>query len=306
MSEPLRAMMIGAHPDDVDICTCGITKRLVSKGCIVRFVSMTTGNAGHQTMRGEELIKTRAAEAQKSAAYLGATYEILPFDDGRLTPSLEARETLMRTIRNFKPDVIFTNRACDYHPDHRATGQLVQDCSYLMGVPAICRIPPCAQNADHSLLGQTASPTPKTVPLRFRPPADDDRETLFHVECCHASQFLDWLPWADDHVDLAGKTHEERVEYLRSTFTGTAATWTRTCSRASPASTAQNLQKTFALPKAGRVSEYGSACFRGAQRAAHRLRLSRIFPRSPRKQDQRIENENFKPESSCRETAEPL
>ena len=36
--------------------------------------------------------------------------------------------------------------------------------------------------------------------------------------CCHASQFLDWLPWADDHVDLAGKTHEERVEYLRSTF----------------------------------------------------------------------------------------
>ena len=90
MSEPLRAMMIGAHPDDVDICTCGITKRLVSKGCIVRFVSMTTGNAGHQTMRGEELIKTRAAEAQKSAAYLGATYEILPFDDGRLTPSLEA------------------------------------------------------------------------------------------------------------------------------------------------------------------------------------------------------------------------
>ena len=138
MSEPLRAMMIGAHPDDVDICTCGITKRLVSKGCIVRFVSMTTGNAGHQTMRGEELIKTRVAEAQKSAAYLGATYEILPFDDGRLTPSLEARETLMRTIRNFKPDVIFTNRACDYHPDHRATGQLVQDCSYLMGVPAIC------------------------------------------------------------------------------------------------------------------------------------------------------------------------
>ena len=67
MSEPLRAMMIGAHPDDVDICTYGITKRLVSKGCIVRFVSMTTGNAGHQTMRGEELIKTRARQKRKKA-----------------------------------------------------------------------------------------------------------------------------------------------------------------------------------------------------------------------------------------------
>ena len=218
MSEPLRAMMIGAHPDDVDICTCGITKRLVSKGCIVRFVSMTTGNAGHQTMRGEELIKTRAAEAQKSAAYLGATYEILPFDDGRLTPSLEARETLMRTIRNFKPDVIFTNRACDYHPDHRATGQLVQDCSYLMGVPAICPDTPVLRKTPTILYWADGFTDPKPFRSDFARPADDDRETLFHVECCHASQFLDWLPWADDHVDLAGKTHEERVEYLRSTF----------------------------------------------------------------------------------------
>lgn len=193
MSEPLRAMMIGAHPDDVDICTCGITKRLVSKGCIVRFVSMTTGNAGHQTMRGEELIKTRAAEAQKSAAYLGATYEILPFDDGRLTPSLEARETLMRTIRNFKPDVIFTNRACDYHPDHRATGQLVQDCSYLMGVPAICPDTPVLRKTPTILYWADGFTDPKPFRSDFARPADD-------------------------HVDLAGKTHEERVEYLRSTF----------------------------------------------------------------------------------------
>ena len=158
MSEPLRAMMIGAHPDDVDICTCGITKRLVSKGCIVRFVSMTTGNAGHQTMRGEELIKTRAAEAQKSAAYLGATYEILPFDDGRLTPSLEARETLMRTIRNFRPP-----RPPRYGPAR--AGLLIPHgrARHLPGYPRT------AQNADHSLLGRRLH-RPQTVPLRFRPP----------------------------------------------------------------------------------------------------------------------------------------
>ena len=124
-ASPLRAMMIGAHPDDCDISTYSITTRLVRAGCTVRFVSMTTGNAGHQTLRGKELAAVRAREAQASAALLGVTYEILPFDDGRLTPSLEARETLMRTIRRFQPDVIFTNRPCDYHPDHRATGQLV-------------------------------------------------------------------------------------------------------------------------------------------------------------------------------------
>ena len=137
-ASPLRAMMIGAHPDDCDISTYSITARLVRAGCTVRFVSMTTGYAGHQTLRGKELAAVRARAAPASAALLGVTYEILPFDDGRLTPSLEARETLMRTIRRFQPDVIFTNRPCDYHPDHRATGQLVQDCAYLLGVPAIC------------------------------------------------------------------------------------------------------------------------------------------------------------------------
>ncbi len=203
-------------------------------------------------MRGEELIKTRAAEAQKSAAYLGATYEILPFDDGRLTPSLEARKTLMRTIRNFKPDVIFTNRACDYHPDHRATGQLVQDCSYLMGVPPLPGYPRAAQNADAFFTGQTASPTPnRSAPIS---PARQmtTAKRCFTLSAATPPSSLDWLPWADDHVDLAGKTHEERVSTCAVRSTGTAATWTRTCSRVSPASTAQNLQKTFALLKAGR------------------------------------------------------
>ena len=218
LNRPLRAMMIGAHPDDCDISTYSITTRLDKAGCTVRFVSMTTGNAGHQTMRGEELVNTRAKEAQASAAYLGITYEILPFDDGRLTPSIEARETLMRTIRRFAPDVIFTNRACDYHPDHRATGQLVQDCSYLLGVPAICPDTPVMRTTPVILYWHDPFTDPKPFRPDFARPADNDREVLFNVECCHASQFLDWLPWADDKVDLAGKTHEERVAFLRGQF----------------------------------------------------------------------------------------
>ena len=215
---PLRAMMIGAHPDDCDISTYSITTRLVRAGCTVRFVSMTTGNAGHQTLRGKELAAVRAREAQASAALLGVTYEILPFDDGRLTPSLEARETLMRTIRRFQPDVIFTNRPCDYHPDHRATGQLVQDCAYLLGVPAICPDTPPLRYTPVILYWHDPFTDPKPFRPDFARPADGDRETLFQVECRHASQFLDWLPWADDRVDLAGKTEAERKAYLRRQF----------------------------------------------------------------------------------------
>ena len=70
LNRPLRAMMIGAHPDDCDISTYSITTRLVKAGCTVRFVSMTTGNAGHQTMRGEELVNTRAKQAPHTSASL--------------------------------------------------------------------------------------------------------------------------------------------------------------------------------------------------------------------------------------------
>ena len=46
-----------------------------------------------------------------------------------------------------KPDVIITHRSCDYHPDHRACGQLVCDCSYMVGVPLFCPDVPALRKA---------------------------------------------------------------------------------------------------------------------------------------------------------------
>ena len=41
----------------------------------------------------------------------------------------------MRFIREYGPDLIITHRPNDYHRDHRYTGQLVMDCSYMLIVP---------------------------------------------------------------------------------------------------------------------------------------------------------------------------
>jgi LmbE family N-acetylglucosaminyl deacetylase len=216
----LKVMMVGAHPDDCDISTYAITSRMVKAGCSVCFVSMTNGNAGHQTMRGEELAAVRAKEAKASADLLGVDYQILPFDDGRLTPSLEAREALIRLIRRFSPNVIFTNRPCDYHPDHRAAAQLVVDSSYLLGVPAICQDTPPLRFTPTILYWHDNFTDPKPFRPDYARPADQERELLFQIECCHASQFLDWLPWADDRVDLTGKSQEEREAYVRDKLNG--------------------------------------------------------------------------------------
>lgn len=257
-TRPLRAMMIGAHPDDCDLSAYAVTRLLTKKGCTVRFVSVTTGNAGHQTLRGEALAAVRAKEAQASAALLTIDYEILPFDDGRLTPSLEARDAVMRAIRRFAPDVIFTNRPCDYHPDHRATAQLVQDCSYLLGVPAICENTPPLRTVPTILYWHDSF----TEPTPFRPdyaiPADGARETLFQLECCHASQFLDWLPWIDDKVDLAGKTQQERLAYVRTQFDAQTSDVDEPVRRCLAAQYGEEFAATVRFAESWQVSEYGA------------------------------------------------
>ena len=62
-SGKVRVIMIGAHPDDCD--EDGGTAALYAKmGYAVMFLSVTNGDAGHQTMKGKELAKRRYEEAQ--------------------------------------------------------------------------------------------------------------------------------------------------------------------------------------------------------------------------------------------------
>jgi LmbE family N-acetylglucosaminyl deacetylase len=113
----------------------------------VKFVSLTNGDAGHQTQGGEELAKRRRAEAQEAGRRTGIEYEVLDNHDGKLLPALDVREQVIREIRQWKADVVIGPRPNDYHPDHRYTGVLVQDASYMVIVPNIVKdTPPLPRN----------------------------------------------------------------------------------------------------------------------------------------------------------------
>ena len=58
--------------------------------------------------------------------------------DGELEPNLENRRTICRLIREWKADIVMSHRPNDYHPDHRYTGVLVMDASYMVTVPFFC------------------------------------------------------------------------------------------------------------------------------------------------------------------------
>lgn len=154
-SRPLRIIAFGAHPDDCELCAGGTAAKWVRLGHAVKFVSMTNGNVGHFTRHGAELAAIRKAEVEDCARILGIDTEVLDINDGELEPNLANRKTVIRLIREWRADVVLCHRTNDYHPDHRYTGQLVQDSAvllvakfYLPEVPALDRNPVFLYYAD--------------------------------------------------------------------------------------------------------------------------------------------------------------
>src|SRR5574340_1504974 len=134
---PPRLLILGAHPDDAEYHAGGLAAMYRRLGHAVKMVSLTNGGAGHHATPPQELAAIRRCEAAAAGAVIGATYEVWDIPDGDLMPTLDLRRRVIREIRSFAPDLVLTHRVHDYHPDHRAVGQLVQDASYLVTVPHV-------------------------------------------------------------------------------------------------------------------------------------------------------------------------
>ena len=59
IKEKSRIIVIGAHPDDCDNEAGATAALFASMGHSVKFVAVTNGDAGHQTMKGKELAARR-------------------------------------------------------------------------------------------------------------------------------------------------------------------------------------------------------------------------------------------------------
>lgn len=190
----LRVLIVGAHPDDPDD-TGGTAAKYIALGHVVKMVSLTNGNAGHQSQGGGPLARRRAEEARRAGAAIGAEYRVLDNDDGELLPTLENRRLLIRLIREFRPDVIFGPRPNDYHPDHRYTAILLQDAAYMVTVPNVePQTPHLAKNPVFMYVSDSFQ-----KPAPFRPDVavdiSDVVEKKLDMLDCHESQMYEWLPF---------------------------------------------------------------------------------------------------------------
>ena len=126
--EPMRALVIGAHPDDNEFGAGGTVAKLARQGWQVIFIICTNGNKGSHDpdMTSYRLSEVREAEQRVAAEALGVDRVIfLRNNDGELEPTLALRAELALYIRHFKPHYVFTHDPWKHymlHPDHRAVG----------------------------------------------------------------------------------------------------------------------------------------------------------------------------------------
>ena len=132
--DPLRVMMIFAHPDEGEVYSGGITALYTQLGHEVKFLSLTNGDAGHFSMNPEDLAKRRYEEAMKSKEILKlAEYEILDYHDGNLKNTPEIQQIVASRIVKWEADVIFTfYPAQGGHNDNMTAGWIVRDAVCLL------------------------------------------------------------------------------------------------------------------------------------------------------------------------------
>ncbi len=263
----IRVIMFGAHPDDCDEMSSGTAALFVQMGYAVKFVSVTNGDAGHQTMKGKELAKRRYAETQEVAKRLGITYDVLDNHDGLLMPTLEVRLQIIKEIREWNADLVFAPRPNDYHPDHRYTGVLVQDAAYMVAVPNIEPEVPALKKNPVFVYYQDHFQRPNP----FRPDIVVDITGTYDKKIsaldAHQSQMYEWLPWIGHYSEEVPKSEEDRIKWLAK----------RTERPISPAARA-SLEKWYGKERADKIQyvEQFEICEYGAQPKDEDIKI--LFP----------------------------
>jgi len=128
-----RALVVTAHPDDVDFGAAGTVASLVAGGTDVTYCVVTSGDAGgfDPAVPRSEIPRIRQEEQRAAAAVLGVSdVRFLGYVDGELTVTHELRRDISRVIRQVRPELMIIQspernwaRIPASHPDHLATGE---------------------------------------------------------------------------------------------------------------------------------------------------------------------------------------
>lgn len=113
--KPRKILVLGAHPDDMEIACGGSIAKLSDAGHTIVGLIVSKGERGGNS-------SSRLIEAMKSSEFLGINkVEIMDFPDTRLDQFvLEISKQIEIIVNELKPDMVFTHSIHDLHQDHKA------------------------------------------------------------------------------------------------------------------------------------------------------------------------------------------
>lgn len=130
-----RALAIAAHPDDLEYGAAGAVAVWTDAGKDVRYLLVTRGEAGIDSLPPAECAPLREAEQRAGAAEVGVSVvEFLDHSDGVIEYGLPLRRDIAAAIRRHRPELVLTGNHRDMWPgggwntpDHRNSGRAVLD-----------------------------------------------------------------------------------------------------------------------------------------------------------------------------------
>ncbi|MPZ13358.1 MAG: PIG-L family deacetylase [Chloroflexi bacterium] len=216
---PQRIMVVAAHPDDAEFGCGGTIAKWVRQGATAYYLVCSNGDKGSDAfgITSEDLARIREPEQRAAAAVIGvAEMTILPRRDGELLYGLDLRGDVVRWIRTWRPDAVFTHDPSAIinangfvnHADHRATGAAAVDAVY-----PFSRSP--LQYPEQIAEGLQPHTVPELYLWGANPP-DFWVDVTDSVDCklealrCHQSQFSDFermTQFARERLQRVGEEH---------------------------------------------------------------------------------------------------
>ncbi|MDD2706815.1 MAG: PIG-L family deacetylase [Verrucomicrobiae bacterium] len=195
--EPLVALAVGAHPDDIEFMMAGTLLLLKEAGAEIHVWHLGDGAGGTAKLGRRAITTLRAKEARESARLAGAQSHGPLFGDLQIFYDSSSLARVSAVVREIKPNIILTHSPNDYMEDHQNTCRLVVTAAFSRGMinhvtqprRPVCDEPVAIYHAlPHGLrdgLGQVIRPD---FFVNVAPVMDLKREML----ACHRSQ-KEWL-----------------------------------------------------------------------------------------------------------------
>jgi len=148
-----RVLMIGAHPDDIEVCAGGLVALLTAQGTKMYYAIVTNGDKGCANAMclnwtSEQLAAERQKEAWNAAQVLRVpqqNVQMFHYRDAEVTsyPFVEIKTDLLGAIRKVLPHIVMSWYPypklemrpaiwgdLGFHPDHQAVGRLVLETQF--------------------------------------------------------------------------------------------------------------------------------------------------------------------------------